>query len=42
MGATTVEITSNHLAMVSHPDDVVALIETAAQAVAALAEAVAV
>jgi pimeloyl-ACP methyl ester carboxylesterase len=42
MGATTVEITSNHLAMVSHPDDVVALIETAAQAVAASAEAVAV
>src|ERR1700733_14712062 len=30
MGATTVEIASNHVAMVSHPDDVVALIETAA------------
>jgi len=35
MGATTVEITTNHVAMVSHPDDVVKLIETAAQAVPA-------
>ncbi len=42
MGATTVEIASNHLAMLSHPDDVVTLIETAAQALAATAEAVAV
>ena len=33
MGATTVEIATNHVAMVSHPDDVVKLIETAAQAV---------
>lgn len=33
MGATTVEILTNHVAMVSHPDDVVNLIETAAQAV---------
>ena len=33
MGATTVEIASNHVAMVSHPDDVLKLIETAAQAV---------
>ncbi len=33
MGATTVEIPTNHVAMVSHPDDVVKLIETAAQAV---------
>ena len=33
MGATTVEITTNHVAMVSHPDDVVKLVETAAQAV---------
>ncbi|HET9981455.1 MAG TPA: alpha/beta hydrolase [Ktedonobacterales bacterium] len=33
MGATTVEISSNHVAMVSHPDDVLKLIETAAQAV---------
>ena len=32
MGATTVEIPTNHVAMVSHPDDVVQLIETAAQA----------
>ena len=35
MGATTVEIASNHVAMVSHPDDVLKLIETAAQAVLA-------
>ena len=33
MGATTVEISSNHVAMVSHPDDVLNLIETAAKAV---------
>ena len=33
MGATNVEIPTNHVAMVSHPDDVVQLIETAAQAV---------
>ena len=33
MGATTVEVPSNHVAMVSHPDDVVQLIKTAAQAV---------
>jgi pimeloyl-ACP methyl ester carboxylesterase len=33
MGATTVEIASNHVAMVSHPDDVLHLIETAAEAV---------
>jgi len=33
MGATTVEIPTNHVAMVSHPEDVVQLIETAAQAV---------
>src|SRR5436309_4635395 len=31
MGATTVEVPTNHVAMVSHPDDVVVLIETAAQ-----------
>ena len=42
MGATTVEVPSNHCAMVSHPDDVVKLIETAAETVAASAEAVAV
>src|SRR5215471_10093521 len=33
MGATTVEISTNHVVMVSHPDDVVKLIETAARAV---------
>ena len=32
MGATTVEIDIGHVAMVSHPDDVVQLIETAAAA----------
>jgi pimeloyl-ACP methyl ester carboxylesterase len=32
MGAATSEIPSSHLAMVSHPDDVTQLIETAAQA----------
>ena len=31
MGATTVEVPSSHVAMVAHPDDVVKLIETAAQ-----------
>ena len=35
MGATTVEIPTNHVAMVSHPDDVVKLIEMAAKAVPA-------
>ena len=34
MGATVVEIPSGHVAMVSHPDDVVKLIEMAAQALA--------
>ncbi len=34
MGATTVEVATNHLAMVSHRDDVVRLIKTAAEAVA--------
>ena len=33
MEATTVEVKTNHVAMVSHPDDVLKLIETAAQAV---------
>jgi len=32
MGATTIEVATNHVAMVSHPDDVVKLIEMAAQA----------
>jgi hypothetical protein len=31
MGATTIEVPTNHLAMVSHPDGVVQPIETAAQ-----------
>jgi pimeloyl-ACP methyl ester carboxylesterase len=31
MGATTVEVATSHVAMISHPDDVVKLIETAAQ-----------
>jgi hypothetical protein len=33
MGATTVEIPSSHVAMVSHPDEVAQLIKTAAGAV---------
>jgi hypothetical protein len=33
MGATTIEAPSGHLAMVSHPDEVAHLIETAAKAV---------
>jgi pimeloyl-ACP methyl ester carboxylesterase len=35
MGATTVEIPSSHVAMVSHPGEVAQLIETAAKAVTA-------
>jgi pimeloyl-ACP methyl ester carboxylesterase len=35
MGATTVEVPSSHVAMVSHPDEVAQLIETAAKAVRA-------
>ena len=31
MGATTLEVPSSHVAMVSHPDDVATLIETAAR-----------
>jgi pimeloyl-ACP methyl ester carboxylesterase len=34
MGATTVGVPSSHVAMVSHPDDVVALIEAAVEGVA--------
>ena len=34
MGATTIEVPSSHVAMVSHPDEVAQLIETAAMAVA--------
>jgi pimeloyl-ACP methyl ester carboxylesterase len=36
MGATTIEIPSGHVAMVSHPDDVAQLIKTAAGAVQAV------
>jgi pimeloyl-ACP methyl ester carboxylesterase len=32
MGATTVEVASNHVAMVSHPEETVSLIKTAAEA----------
>ncbi len=35
MGATTIEVPSSHVAMVSHPDEVARLIESAAQAVPA-------
>src|SRR6202044_2218639 len=38
MGATTVEIPSSHVAMVSHPSEVAELIETAANAVTAAAQ----
>jgi pimeloyl-ACP methyl ester carboxylesterase len=34
MGATTVEVETNHVAMVSHPEDVLSLIRTAIAAVA--------
>jgi pimeloyl-ACP methyl ester carboxylesterase len=40
MGATTIEVASNHVAMVSHPEEVVELIETAARALALAPEAV--
>jgi pimeloyl-ACP methyl ester carboxylesterase len=35
MDATTVEVSSGHLAMISHPDEVARLIETAAKYVQA-------
>jgi pimeloyl-ACP methyl ester carboxylesterase len=35
MGATTIEVPSSHVAMVSHPDEVAQLIQTAAKAVQA-------
>jgi len=35
MGATTIEVPSSHVAMVSHPDEVAELIETAAKSVEA-------
>jgi pimeloyl-ACP methyl ester carboxylesterase len=34
MGATTIEVSTSHVAMVSHPDEVVALIESAVTATA--------
>ena len=37
MGATTVEVPSSHVAMVSHPEEVVQLIEKAAEMVGAVA-----
>jgi pimeloyl-ACP methyl ester carboxylesterase len=37
MGATTVEIPSSHVAMVSHPEEVAELIEKAAETVGATA-----
>jgi len=40
MGATTIEVPSNHVAMVSHPDEVADLIVMAAKALAVPAEAV--
>jgi len=36
MGANTIEVPSGHLAMVSNPDEVVRLIEAAANATAAV------
>jgi hypothetical protein len=35
MGATTMEVSTNHVAMVSHPDEVLQLIKTAAETVLA-------
>ena len=37
MGATTVEVATNHVAMISHPEEVVQLIELAATSVQASA-----
>jgi hypothetical protein len=37
MGATTIEVSASHLAMVSHPDHVASLIERAAESVGASA-----
>ena len=37
MGATTVEVPASHVAMVSHPDEVAALVETAAEQIGAAA-----
>jgi pimeloyl-ACP methyl ester carboxylesterase len=41
MGAMTVEVPTNHVAMVSHPDDVVKLVKDAAESVAVADAAVA-
>jgi pimeloyl-ACP methyl ester carboxylesterase len=41
MSATTVEVPTNHVAMVSHPEDVVKLIKTAAESMAVPDKAVA-
>lgn len=35
MGATTIETSTNHVAMVSHPEEVLKIIETAAEAIRA-------
>jgi pimeloyl-ACP methyl ester carboxylesterase len=35
MGATTVEVSTNHVAMVSHPNEMLQFIKTAAEAVPA-------
>jgi hypothetical protein len=35
MGASTIELPTGHVAMVSHPDEVTQLIKTAAEAVQA-------
>jgi hypothetical protein len=35
MGATTVEVESGHVAMISHPEEVASLIEQAAQSTTA-------
>jgi hypothetical protein len=37
MGATTIEVPSSHVAMVSHPAEVAGLVEKAAEAVGAAA-----
>jgi pimeloyl-ACP methyl ester carboxylesterase len=37
MGATTIEVPASHVSMVSHPDEVTRLIETAAATVASRA-----
>ena len=42
MGATTVEVASGHVAMVSHPDEVITLTERAAEAWVASGELAAV